>query len=609
MARDSTELDRVLDCPPDLIGFNTYVWNITQTIKFVRQVKQLSPSTTVVLGGMEATYTASTILSDVEEVDIVVIGEGEIVFADLLERIVRDEPLSDMVPGLAYRDSELNVVDGGKGSVIANLDEIPSPFQGPDFQTSNTKDILFESYRGCAFSCDYCLYHRGYAPLRRYSDERVAADLKAIREAGCTHIRVVDSTFNINRRRTKEILRHLEGIEADVSVEVSAEFFDAETIDMLPSAGIRHIDIGLQSTNRTALESINRKWYKELPFKQNLRLLRDNPELTVNVELIAGLPGDDYAGLKKSINEVVLQWPDHLSVYRLLGLKGSEIDNRKNESGIRFSSDPPYEILESPGFSTAEFEDIELLIFSHLVLFNLGISRYALRYVIRITDKLPTDLYEEFWRYCVDSRLYDLAEIKELSQFYAYGNRFDRDLPGGLDPHRIATATSGFLHHIGANPRIVDLDNVLADELIDYGYGLAVLDRIEASVRSMSPARDDDFVQSAPWCTRKQFSRDLLHELVRQESDLGAMDVDDVSEVVFFVHPDLGPATLAVDAATVALMNELNRTPLNLTDEKIPAEVVDTINKLVDLRVLIPASSVTASDHITSFPVFARPRA
>lgn len=610
--------EKVRENPGDVVGFNTYLWNIEASVKAARDIKRIRPDTLIVMGGIEATYTAPSLLSEVAEIDFVVLGEGEITFADLLERLLRNEPLAGRVPGLAYRDARGDVVFGGMGPIVQVLDEIPSPFLTPRFRAGSPCNVLYESYRGCAFHCGFCLYHRDYTKQRYFSTERVAADLMALREAGCTHVRFVDSTFNLHRARTKEILQCLEGIHADVSVEVSAEFFDPEMIEMLPRAGIRHVDIGLQSTNRGALRSVNRKWYREETFKVNLRRLRDHPALTLNVELIAGLPSDDYEGLKRSIDEAVGLWPDHLSIYRLLGLKGTDIERQKDALGLRFSDRPPYELLEGSGFSRAVLEEVDLLTFSHLLLFNLGIGRYALRCAMDMTDKKATILYEEFWRFAIDEGLYDLEEARFLSRFYAYGNRFDRPLPEGLEPFRVRSIVEDFFLKLCVSPEITESEKLLA-ELVDYGFQLALLDREEEQARATRAATDVDPLYIAPWCRRRRYSTALFVELIRQGAELGEMHPEEVACTLFFVHPDLGPASLAIDHATNDLLNshedgsgslahEVQR-PQNgdgLRIAKLSGEKRDAAIQLRDLRILIARSPVS---HQSSSPIDRLPTA
>lgn len=576
----------------DVVAFNTYVWNLTENLVLAARFKAANRDVAVVMGGMEASYTAPELLRANQAVDVVVLGEGEIVFADLLRRLLRREPITGVVPGIAYR-GPFGTVSGGQGPILAGLDEIPSPFESQDFLSRPRNRLLYESYRGCAFKCGFCLYHRDYTRQRAFSLDRVKSDLRAISRSGCSHIRFVDSTFNLDRARAKSILRVLAEMHVHVSVEVSAEFFDAAMIEMFPPAGIRQVDIGLQSTNSAALETVNRKWYKEGRFRENLRLLRNQAGLTLNVELIAGLPSDDYRGLKHSIDEAVAMWPDHVSVYRLLGLRGTDVERRKDELGLHFSETPPYEVLTSPGFSKEELDSIDVLTFAHLMLFNLGIGRYALRCFVDKTGVAPTELYEDFIEFAVGAGRYDREEARMLGRYYSHGNRFDRVLPGGLAPERVRDALAEFFR-VACEAR-PSCDFALIESLLDYGYRLALLDRFEETAAKATGDAATNNLYLAPWCQWQSYPENVYRELQRQGAGGSSLDADDIGEVLFFIHPTLGPASVAVTPGVTDLLERLTDTNGKDLVPPRPARLADfgtdeqaLLAQLQEFRILLP---------------------
>lgn len=580
-------VDSVLCTDWDLVGFNTYVWNVSPHLALANRLKTANPRTNIVLGGMEAAYTAADLLRAHAYVDFVVLGEGEIVFADLLRRLLLREPHRGIIPGLAYR-GPLGVVMGGQPPVASNLDEIPSPFSTAEFVKRGSKRLLYESYRGCAFRCGFCLYHRDYTQRRVFSLERVQSDLRAISQAGCSHVRFVDSTFNLDRSRAKSILRLLAELHMTVSVEVSAEFFDEEMIRMLVPAGIKQVDIGLQSTNESALTAVNRTWYKEERFRQNLALLRDEPGLTLNVELIAGLPGDDYRGLKQSIDEAVQLWPDHVSIYRLLGLHGTDIERRKEKLGLCFSEMPPYEVTLSPGFSKEELAGIDLLVFAHLFLFNLGIGRYSLRYVVDNAVVTPTEVYGDFIEFLtVNCDVLDHEKARLLGRLYAHGNRFDRDLPTELAPEFILHTLGRFFSSIAA--RLRPCEFLIIHELLDYGYQLAVLDKFEETAASHERNGSDYCV--APWCSLGRYSCETYQELRRQVRQTDDLAPTEVEAILFFIHPQFGPATMAVDAGIAGLVQHgiSGRVEIPFFDIE-DAETRKALRALQELQVFVPSN-------------------
>lgn len=550
-------LARVIDFRPDVVGFNTYVWNIETSINVAEAIKTNLPGTVIVFGGMEATFNPAQLLSDVPGLNFIVIGEGEITFADLLEALVRGDPFAVSQPGLAWRnDSKVSVI-GGLGKVLTKIDEVPSPFQNQEFASRGVRRVLYESYRGCAFQCSFCLYQRDYAAQRYFSEGRVKADLDAILQSGATHIRFVDATFNLNRRRAKNLLRHLQDCKADVCVEVSAEFFDSEMVHLLPSAGIRHVDIGLQSTQSAPLSAVHREWYRQDRFRENLKLLRSEPTLTLNVELIAGLPGDSLEGLRRSLDEAVLRWPDHVSVYRLLGLKGTSLERESQKLGLKFAPKPPYELLESSDFPLDALRQVDELTFAHLILFNLGVGRYALRYLVEVLNLRPSEVYDEFLKVIFNGEIYSSQEARFLGRHHAYGNRFDQPMPPSLGLTRVHEATKYFFER-AASDRLGSAERGLVTDLVDFGHSLAMLDGINAEVvsdiHSTSPG-----AQVAPWCRQRRYSSSIVAELVRQGHELGELTPNEVATVVFFVHPEFGPAALAADEQTAEVLDRIER--------------------------------------------------
>ncbi len=550
-------VDNLVDYRPDLVGFNTYVWNVEASVAAAKALKASSPSTVVVFGGMEATFNTNKLLSDISELDFVVVGEGEISFSELLGRLLHNDKFATPPPGLAWRNRQKIPLVGGLGAVIEQIDKIPSPFQQPDYASRGVRRVLYESYRGCAFQCSFCLYQRDYAAQRSFSDDRVKADLDAILRSGATHIRFVDATFNLYRKRAKNILRHLAGCKADVCVEVSAEFFDVEMVGLLPGAGIRHVDIGLQSTQSAPLKAVHREWYRGDRFRENLERLRAEPALTLNVELIAGLPGDELDGLRRSLDEAVLTWPDHVSVYRLLGLKGTALERDAEHLGLQFSQTPPYELVGSNSFPPADLDRANELTFAHLVLFNLGIGRYALRYLVEAFDIRPCDVYDKFLEVIFTENMYSRVEARHLGRHHAYGNRFDQPMPPGLELSRVHQATKDFFEKVSFD-RLGRSERKIAIELVDFGYALATLDgaKIDALATGPETTRRPRF---APWCRRQPFPTSVIAEIARQGHTLGDLTPGDVGSIVFFVHPELGPAALAIDNSTVELLDCIER--------------------------------------------------
>lgn len=543
-AKDKSIVQSVLSEKPDLVGFSTYLWNIKRSLNIARRVKRTMPETRVILGGVEVSYSPEKILTSNPFVDAVISGEGEIPFRLLLSHHLSGKPLGADIQGVWYRSGN-EIISGGPNQCVRQLDDIPSPFLSPDFDpTVLTGDILYETYRGCAFKCSYCLYHRHAGKPRFYSIDRIKKDLGVILKSPCKHIRIVDSTFNINKKRTKEILRFLKGTDKKISVEMSAEFLDEEMVELCSQTGIRHIDIGLQSATDKVLMAVNRSWHRKKEFRENMRLISDHPEITLNLELICGLPKETFETFERSIDEAVGYKPDHISIYRLQVLEGSDLRHTAGQYGIQYMVEPPYTVIETASMSKHELDDLELLLFSNIVLYNTGVARLALRVATKRYKLTPTQIYERFTRYCLRKKLYSEKEMRTIAKHYAVGNRFDRPLPKTLSLDYLKTACSRFFTDLSRKHGDVR-SKLVFTELVDYGQTLASMDNVEREREQAEIEHTPDIVYPSlsRYSVLKKYSSDFFQTL--KSVGIKISDPDPYG-IAFFMHKKLGPMTLAL---------------------------------------------------------------
>lgn len=543
-AKDKSIVQVVLSENPDVVGFSTYLWNIKRSLSIAKRIKGTLPQTKVILGGVEVSYNPQKVLTTNPFVDGIVTGEGEIPFRRLLSNFLSGNPFEINIPGVWHR-MEGNVISGGPNQCFQHLDEIPSPFLSPNFDlTSLTGDVLYETYRGCAFKCSYCLYHRHAGNPRFYSIDRIKKDLGVILKTPCRHIRIVDSTFNINKRRTKEILKILKGSAKKISVEMSAEFLDREMIALCSQAGIKHIDIGLQSATDRVLRAVNRTWHDKKTFRKNILLLRSHPEITLSLELICGLPNETYHSFRASIDKAVGYRPDHISVYRLEVLEGSDLRHAAGKYDIQYMAEPPYTVIETASMSKHELDDLELLFFSNIVLYNTGVARVALRTAAKRYKLTPTQIYEMFTGYCLKKKLYSENKMRTIANYYAVGNRFDRPLPKTLSLDYLKAVCSSFFADLSRKHGDVRSKFVFT-ELVDYGQRLVSLDNVEREREQaeIEHAPDIDYPSLSRYSVLKKYSSDFFQAL----KSIGIKISDsDPYGVAFFIAKRLGPTTLSL---------------------------------------------------------------
>lgn len=246
---------------PDVIGFSCYIWNIEETIKVINMIKKVMPHTKIILGGPEVSYDVNEWLRSLENVDFIVVGEGEETFKQLLEEISTTEKYH-MVFGLAYRKGEEVIVTAPRPKL--KLDDVPTPYRfTEDLDGLSKRVTYFETSRGCPYSCQFCLSSIEVGV--RYVDiERVKADLLFLIEKGAKLIKFVDRTFNIKRDYALEIFRFLIDNHQNCvfQFEITADIMRPEVLSYLNEhapAGIFRFEIGVQSTNDATNELVMRR--------------------------------------------------------------------------------------------------------------------------------------------------------------------------------------------------------------------------------------------------------------------------------------------------------------------------------------------------------------
>ncbi|MCI3920661.1 B12-binding domain-containing radical SAM protein [Paenibacillus sp. TRM 82003] len=344
---------------PDVVGFSCYIWNIEETIGIVRMLKKIRPDVRVVLGGPEVSYDTQYWMERVPEVDFIVMGEGEETLHHLLRELRDGTEKYHFVFGIAYR--------GRDGSVALNpgrpktaLDELPSPhYFEEDVPQLPTRVVYFETSRGCPFSCQFCLSSIEVG-VRYFDIERTKRDLLHLIRSGARLIKFVDRTFNIKREYALEIFQFLidnHGGSCVFQFEITADIMRPEVIAFLSEhapPGVFRFEIGVQSTNDATNEIIQRRQnFGKL--SRTVTMIRDSGKIDQHLDLIAGLPEEDYASFRQTFNDVFALRPEELQLGFLKMLRGTGVRARAAEHGYVYMDHAPYEIL---GNDVLPFADI-----------------------------------------------------------------------------------------------------------------------------------------------------------------------------------------------------------------------------------------------------------
>ena len=365
---------------PDFIGFSCYIWNISYIMEIVRDVKKVLPEAEIWLGGPEVSYDAKKVLTREPDVRGIMRGEGELTFTELVRAYLQREKTSvpdgytgesfrgqakeetsgcaentrmpenaegenahsdrldlSQIPGITYRAANCEIEEHGPQRLLS-LDEIP--FYYDDMAGFENRIVYYESSRGCPFSCSYCLSSIDKT-VRFRSLDLVLPELQFF----------LDHNFNCKREHTLGIWRYL--VEHDNGItnfhfEVSADIFDEEELELIGRMrpGLIQLEIGVQSTNPDTIREIHRHM-DLVKLKRAVDRVYDYRNTHQHLDLIAGLPYENYESFMRSFDDVYRMRPDQLQMGFLKVLKGSYMEEQVAAYDLKYRGIPPYEVLST----------------------------------------------------------------------------------------------------------------------------------------------------------------------------------------------------------------------------------------------------------------------
>ena len=348
-------VDEIYRHRPDILAATTWLFNHEQLMHVASRVKALLPKTCLVLGGPEFLGDNEEFLRKNPFVDCVFRGEGEEVFPQWLTCWNHPEQWHT-VPGLCYLTPYKEYKDNGIARVL-NFAGLVPPEQSRFFNWSKPF-VQLETTRGCFNTCAFCV-SGGEKPVRTLSIESIRERLQLIHAHGIKNVRVLDRTFNYNPRRAKELLRlflefhpdirfHLEIHPALLSEELKEE------LSLLPK-GLLHLEAGIQSLREPVLEK-SRRMGKLSDALDGLRFLCALPNMETHADLIAGLPLYHLHEIFEDVRTLAGYAAGEIQLESLKLLPGTEMRRRAEESGIKYSPLPPYEVLQTHEISVSELQ-------------------------------------------------------------------------------------------------------------------------------------------------------------------------------------------------------------------------------------------------------------
>ncbi|WP_461812472.1 B12-binding domain-containing radical SAM protein [Faecalimonas sp.] len=370
---------------PDVLCFSCYIWNISYVETLIREIHKILPDLPIWLGGPEVSYDASKVLEELPEVTGVIKGEGEETFLDIVSYYIdkKEESYLQDIKGISYRNQWGKIIENPWREIM-DLSKVPFVYE--DMDEFKNKIIYYETSRGCPFSCSYCL--SSVDKCLRFRDlELVKKELQFFLDHEVPQVKFVDRTFNCKHDHAltiwKYIAEHDNGI-TNFHFEISADLLNEEELELLGTMreGLVQLEIGVQSTNPKTIKEIKRTMRFE-KVACAVQQVNSGKNIHQHLDLIAGLPYENYESFGQSFNDVYALSPEQLQLGFLKVLKGSYMEEHTKEYGLVYKSLPPYEVLYTkwlPYEDVLKLKRIEEMVESY---YNSGQFSYTVKHLVK----------------------------------------------------------------------------------------------------------------------------------------------------------------------------------------------------------------------------------
>ncbi len=374
---------------PDSVGFSMYVWNRNLISLIATELRRYHPSIKLFCGGPEVTAAPLSVI-DTGIFDFVIVGEGEVPFLSYCQALASEENYSE-IPGIVHSDS----ADLQSPVPLRDLDSIPSPYLANIIDTDANPGILWQLSRGCSFTCDFCFDSRGVHGVRYFSLERLKSELQYFAANAVSQIFVLDSTFNLDQKRAKKILRMIKKIAPDIHFhfEVRNELIDREMATLFTEITCS-LQIGLQSSDREVLKLVGRTFNKA-DFSAKVGLLNECGAV-FGFDLIYGLPGDTLSGFSHSIDYALSLYPNHLDIFPLSILPGTKLASRGTSIGMQWDIHPPYIVQKTEIFSRTDMLSAAELAKASDIFYTRGKAVAWFNAILRVLNLKPAIFLRKF---------------------------------------------------------------------------------------------------------------------------------------------------------------------------------------------------------------------
>ena len=364
----------------EVVCFSCYIWNISFVRELIFDLKKILPGTAFWVGGPEVSFDAENFLKEMPQVTGVMVGEGEETFLELARYYIEKKGTLADIRGIAFRENGEIFHNGWRE--VMDLSRVPFAYeQTEDFAN---RIIYYESSRGCPFSCSYCLSSID-KKLRFRNLELVKKELQFFLDKKVPQVKFVDRTFNCKHDHAMEIWKYI--LEHDYGVtnfhfEISADLLREEELELMSRMrpGLIQLEIGVQSTNPDTIRAIHRNMdLKKL--EASVARVKSFGNIHQHLDLIAGLPCEDYESFQRSFEQVYRMKPDQLQLGFLKVLKGSSMYHEAQKYEILYKEKEPYEVLSTAWLSYEDILKLKMVESMVEVYYNSGQFRKTLSWI------------------------------------------------------------------------------------------------------------------------------------------------------------------------------------------------------------------------------------
>lgn len=386
---------------PEAVFFSCYIWNIAYIREIINDLHKILPELPIYLGGPEVSFDAAAVLEEYPFLAGIMVGEGERSFLSILEKFPQP-PASRIIQSEGCMD----------------LSDVPFPYYDIPMEELEHRIIYYESSRGCPFSCSYCL--SSVDKRLRFRDiNLVKKELQFFIDHKVPQVKFVDRTFNCKHDHAMAIWQYITEHDQGVTnfhFEIAADLLREEEITLMKNMrpGLIQLEIGVQSTNPKTLEAIRRT----MDFAQvtdMVKQIQAGRNIHQHLDLIAGLPYEDYASFRHSFNEVYALHPDQLQLGFLKVLKGSYMHEQVQEYGCIYHSRAPYEVLYTKWLSYGDVTRLKSVDKMVDIYYNSGQFTQTIPY-LETAFEVPFDLYQALGDF-YESKGYDIISHSRIRRY------------------------------------------------------------------------------------------------------------------------------------------------------------------------------------------------